>query len=56
MCARIGEQRDQVFHLDERSRPAMRDDDGYRAGANATPVYEMDVLIVDRGHELRQPV
>jgi hypothetical protein len=50
---RVGERADDVQHLDDRARPAVRDDERQRVLVRRLDVDEVDVKAVDFGHELR---
>ena len=53
---RVGERADHAEHLDDRARPAVRDDHRQRVGVRRPDVDEVDVEAVDLGHELRDGV
>ncbi|ABG96519.1 hypothetical protein RHA1_ro04734 [Rhodococcus jostii RHA1] len=52
----VGERADHVEELDERTRPAMGEDEGQCVRFGGAHVEEVDVLPVDLGHELRDGV
>ena len=52
--SRIGEWTDDLQLLNNRTGPAVRDDDGQRIGILRPNVNEVDVYSIDRCHELRQ--
>ena len=56
MCRRVGERADDVQHLDDRARPAVRDDERHCVLVRRLDVDEVDVETVDLGDELRQRV
>src|SRR5579871_4748212 len=56
MSGRIAERPDDVAELDDRARPAMRQDQRECAGFRGTDVQEMDVRAIDGGRELRERV
>jgi hypothetical protein len=56
MRRRVGERAGDVQHLDDRARPAVRDDQRQRVLVRRPDVDEVDVQAVDLGHELRQGV
>ena len=53
---RVGERADDVQHLDDRARPAVRDDHRQRVLVRRPDVDEVDVEAVDLGQELREGV
>ncbi len=53
---RIGERPDDLAELDDRARPAVRDDQRQRVLAGRADVQEVDVQAVDLGAELREAV
>ena len=52
----VGERADDPEHLDNRARPAVRDDQRQRVLVSRLDVDEVDAEAVDLGLELRQPV
>ena len=53
---RVGQRADDLEHLDDRARPAVRDDQWQRVRVRRPDVDEVDVHPVDLGLELRQRV
>ena len=53
MCRRIGERLDDLQLLDDRTRPAVRDDQRQRIFVLRADVDEVDVQAVDLGDEIR---
>ena len=56
VCGRVGERADHVQHLDDRPRPAVRDDHRQRVLVRRANVDEVDVEPVDLGDEMREGV
>ena len=56
VCRRIGKRADDVQHLDDRTRPAVRDDQRQRVLVRRLDVDEVDVETVDLRDELRQRI
>ena len=50
----IGQRRDDLQLLDDRAWPPMRDDERQRILVHGTHMDEMDVEVIDFGHEVRQ--
>ena len=53
---RVGQRADDVEHLDDRARPAVRDDQRQRVRVRRPDMDEVDVEAVDLGQELRERV
>jgi hypothetical protein len=56
VCRRVGEWAGDVQHLDDRPRPAMRDDERQRVLVRRPDVDKVDVEAVNFGNELREGV
>src|SRR5258708_27864736 len=52
---RIGQQRDDFDHFGKTARPAMRDDQRHRIGANAPLMNEMNAMTIKLCRELPRP-
>jgi hypothetical protein len=56
MVSRVGQEQDELEHLDEGARPAMRDEERQRGGTMATCVDAVDAETVDMSAEVREHV